>query len=727
MAKSSRTSRTIRIANRSPGGLWWRVPVALGLWAILVAPLVALVMAVLLLRHYVADLPEVPDLDGWDERAPQTSVILAADGTVLAEMPFRRQDGVVGHRSHVPFARVPALVVQAFLAAEDVRFFEHHGVDTRAVVRAAWINYRAGRVVEGASTITQQVARNLLPDAIGDERTLRRKIREALMARRIETHYSKERVFEVYVNHVFLGAGAYGVAAAAHAYFAKELHELEVHEAAMIAGLAQAPGRADPWKDRDAARTRRDQVLERMARAGFIDATQAEQAMARPLGLTPPSTRYGRLAPWYTEYVRREVETAWPEAYARGGLRIETGLWPALAHEAEMLALDNARRVAEEDGRLPEVGALIWDHRTGYVEATVGGLSWSESRFDRATQACRQPGSAFKPVLYAAALKADVITPGTLLRDAPIVEYDEDLDVYWKPGTGGRAYRGAVLAQDALASSLNAPAIEVFDRVGGEHVIDLARRLGISTELADVRPLALGASCVKPIELAGAFAVFARRGLRAQPIFTVRVYRPGSREMAPDDHHRDRASPHDPTLAPARRLDRLADLAGERPERVLDEVSAFLITAMLRQVVERGTATAARALGRPVAGKTGTTNDNTDAWFVGLSSRLVVAVWIGHDDPAHTLGPRRGGAHAALPLWMRLIALAEGERPAEPLLEPVPAGVARARVDRETGLLAEPHAGGSVELYFRQGTEPTKRAGHVPGVPIDLGRVSREF
>jgi penicillin-binding protein 1A len=705
------------IANRRPGGLWWRIPCALAIWLLFAAPVVVACVALSILRDYAADLPEIPDLDRWRADLPQSTVITAADGTVLAEIPFQ-QGPEIGHRMWVGAADLPPLLIRALLAAEDVRFYQHRGVDLQAVARAAWTNYRAGRVVEGASTITQQVARALLPEEIGREETLRRKVREALVARRIERHYPKERILEVYVNQVFLGAGAYGVRAAARAYFDRSLDQLDAAQAALIAGLAQAPGRADPFVDPAAARRRRDEVLERMAVAGFLAPDQARAARAEPLELHPPPLRYGRVAPWYTERVRRDLEEGAPDLYARGGLAVETAAQPVLAAEAE----ERARRHVDKLGRpAPQVGAVLWDHATGYVDATIGGVAWEESRYDRATQACRQPGSAFKPIVYTAALASDLITPGTPLRDGPIAEYDEALDVHWKPKNTGRQFRGVALAQDALASSLNAPAVDVFDRVGGARVIAMARRLGITTELDDVRPLVLGSSCVVPVELAAAFATFARGGRRAEPIFAVRVRR-GDQVLV------DRASPWDPAIDPARRLDRLAAVVGGAGEEAaLDPETAFLISSMLSDVVARGTGTGARAIGRPAAGKTGTTNDNSDAWFVGYTGRLVAAVWIGHDDPSRLLGAGRDGAHAALPLWSELVRIAEGKRAARAVPGDPPAGLVRARVDRETGLLAQPGAGGAIDLWFRRGTEPHGVAGGAADVPVDLSRASREF
>jgi penicillin-binding protein 1A len=713
----------VRVANRSDGGWWWRLPTFALLVVLIAAPAIAGAIALGLLRRWARDLPPVPDLAAWEARAPRTSRIVAADGTVLAELPFR--DGPeVGYRDLIRFDDLPPTLVHAILAAEDVRFFRHGGFDLSAMARAAWMNWRAGRVVEGASTITQQVARNLLPVEIGDERSVRRKVREALMARAIEQRWSKREVFEVYANFVFLGANAYGVRAAARAYFDEPLAALDPAQAALLAGLIQAPGRLDPWRAPDAARARRDEVLTRMRRAGFLDDAGLTRARAAPLGLRRPRRAYGRIAPWYTERARRLIEEALPDDVARGGLTIETAALPALAADAQ--AALRARTDALDRRDPPEAAGLVWDLHTGYVEALVGGRAWSASQFDRVAQACRQPGSAWKPIVYGAALEAGAITEGTPLRDAPVTEYDEARGVFWKP-RAGHAFRGVALAADALAHSLNAPAIDVLDRVGTGPVIALARRLGITTEVADLRPMALGASCVKPIELARAYATFARGGWALSPHLVVRVGR-GDVVLF------DATVPEDPGLAPARRLDRLAWAAGRDParrvsadgDRLVDPDTAFLIDDMMRGVVERGTATAARRAGRPAAGKTGTTNANVDAWFVGFTHRVVTAVWVGHDQPA-SLGSHDDGAHAALPLWMDLVGRAEGTRPPAPAVGPPPADLVQVRIDRDTGLLAAHGAGGAIDLWFRRGTEPTETAGRKTSIPTDFGRAAHEF
>ncbi len=711
------------VGNRRRGGGWWRFLLMVSVWLVVAAPVVTAWWAISTLRGWARELPAVPDLAAWAAHAPRTSTVVAADGTLLAEVPFA--DGpAVGRRALVGIDEVPRVLILAVLAAEDVRFTSHRGVDYRAVARAAWINYRAGRVVEGASTITQQLARNLLPETIGSERTALRKVREALLARAIERRFDKRQILEAYVNFVFLGSGAYGVAAGAEAYFGKALGELELEEAALLSGLIQAPSRLDPWIAPEAARRRRDDVLARMARAGFIDEAARAAAAARPLALARQTEVYGTRLPWYTEHVRRLVADNFPDELAAGGITVETAALPALGAQATEVAVRAGDELTGDDGP-PELAAVVWDHRTAYVEAMIGGRAWQTTQFDRLTQACRQPGSAWKPLVYAAAVERGAINQGTALRDAPIAEYDEVTGVHWKP-RAGKAFRGVALAADALALSLNAPAIDVLDRVGAPAVIGLAKRLGVTTEVTDLRPMALGASCVKPVELARVYAILARGGADLPFRAVVRIRRD-------DDVLFDDAVPEDPWLAPDRRLDRLAAVAGYAPaervggriEPLIDPTTAFLVADMLAGVVQRGTATAARGLGRPAAGKTGTTNENSDAWFVGFTARVVTAVWVGHDTPVVRLGPRDDGAHAALPSWMRLVRAAEGSRPATALPGPPP-GLERVRIDRETGLRAAPRAGGAVELWFAPGSAPSDVAG-TPTTSGDFQRTAREF
>lgn len=708
--------RRVVVANRRDGGWWWRLPTVTLIWLVFATPIIVGLTVTVTLRGWARDLPAVPDLEAWRARAPQTTRILAADGTYLAEQPF--EDGVaVGHRQLIDLDRLPPHLIQAVLAAEDVRFTAHRGVDYHAIARAAWANYQAGRVVEGASTITQQLARNLLPVEIGSERSMKRKLREALLARAIERRWSKRDVLQTYLELVFLGQNAYGVAAGARAYFDRDVGALDLAESALLAGLIQAPSRLDPFRHPQAAKARRDEILGRMARAKMIDEAARAKAVAMPLALRRPTQVYGLRSPWYTETVRTYLAGSLAGELARGGLVLETAVLPALDTQLHQDALAHADRWDQA-----QVGALVWDHQTGYVEALVGGRTWDH--FDRVLQSCRQPGSAWKPLVYGAALDGGAITPGTALRDAPIAEYDERTNVHWKPKSGNR-FRGVVLAQDAFAASLNAPAIDVLDRIGVASVISFARRLGVSSEVADVRPMALGASCVKPIELARAYAIIARRGWAVEPRFTIRVRR-GTEVLF------DVAVPEDPWIDPARRFDRVFETTGADPAKrlgspsglVLDERTAFQLQDMMAAVVARGTASAAQ-VGRPAAGKTGTTNDNTDAWFLGFTGRALAAVWLGFDDPAHKLGHEGDGAHAALPLWTRAIRAAEGARPKLPIPGPPPAGMERVAIDRESGLLSA--GGGGLAVWFRNGTAPVEVAGQPGTSPTDFGRSAREF
>jgi penicillin-binding protein 1A len=426
--------------------------------------------------------------------------------------------------------------------------------------------------------------------------------------------------------------------------------------------------------------------------------------------------------PWYAEQVRGLLSNALPADMDRGGLLIETAALPALGTRLQADAVAQADRWGKS-----QVGALVWDHRTGYVEAVVGGRDWDPDRFDRIRQSCRQPGSAWKPIVYGAALDSGAITPGTALRDAPVTEYDEKTNVIYKPRSGS-SFRGIALAQDAFAASLNAPTFDVLDRVGVRAVKQLASRLGISTPIAEVRPMALGASCVKPIELARAYAVIARRGWAVAPRFAIRVRR-GDTTLF------DATVPEDPWIDPARRFDRMAALAGTEPDarigtqggQILDERTAYQLQDMMAAVVQRGTASSASALGRPAAGKTGTTNDNTDAWFIGFTGRVLGAVWLGFDNPAHKLGKDADGAHAALPLWMRAMRASEGTRPPVALPGAPPPGLTRVAIDRESGLLAAPGAGGGLSVWVRPGTAPTETAGAPGTSATDFGRTSREF
>ena len=661
--------RRVRVSNPRRSAPWARVFLFAILCAVALAPVVVVMKALRAWQRAGEGLPELATVGARAIEAPQTSVVVAADGTVLALQPFT--DGeVVGDRAWVTFDAMPELLVHAILAAEDVRFEQHGGVDLRAVARAAWTNWRAGRTVEGASTLTQQAARLLMPADVGRQKNLERKLREAVIARRLERAWTKAQIFELWANEVYLGGGAYGVVAAARRTFGKSLGAMTLAETATIAGLAQAPATAHPFVDAAAAKARRDEVLARMSKAGFIDDAALAVALAEPLEGARPAGD-ANVAPWLAEAVRRELEARDPSLMRHGGLVVETTAVPLAGAAAEAALGRAVRALAQRQASTAPEGALVAiDHRTGTIEALVGGTTWAGNGFDRALQACRQPGSAFKPFVYAAAIAGGVLTPASTLLDAPITDWDPSYLSAWKPNNAGRAYRGPVIAADALASSLNPPAIHVFDRAGAPAVIETAQRLGITSELAPVRPLALGASCVKPFELARAYARLAVGGRGLEPRMITRIVRRVDGEVL-----FDAADPVEPWLDPARRLDRLAARAGERPPQAIDGAVAWIVEWMLGQVVTRGTGHDAAAIGRPAGGKTGTTNDAADAWFVGSTARLTAVVWVGHDKPA-PLGKGEDGTHAALPAWVLAVRALEDGRPAEAVQGEAPEGVA---------------------------------------------------
>ncbi len=707
----------VSIANSKSRALWWRILLALFLWLWIAIPVLSGLALVHLVRSNAEGLPLVPNLRAWALAAPRTTVVLAADNTILAELPFL-QNGQSGHRMPMKNEDIPAILRKAILAAEDIRFYEHQGVDMRSVLRSAWKNYQAGHVVEGASTITQQLARGLVPD-IGNERSVRRKIREALLARRIEKHFSKDEIFQTYVNYVFLGANAYGFSAAARAYFATPLDELSLAQVALLSGLIQIPGRGNPYNNPEVATQRRNVILHRMRDAEMISLVEHDLAIETPLVLQRPTEWYGHIAPWATEHARRMAKKRTPDNFARGGLVIRTSIHPQTTISTEKAAAAHLKLVQGEREEAPQVAALVFDHHTGYVSVMVGGSDWQKNQFNRTTQGCRQPGSAFKPLVYGAALEAKVITPATPLRDGPISEYDPGLMVFWKPSNSGREFRGLAIAQDALASSLNTPAVEVFDLVGSKAVVEFSLALGISTPLRENRHLALGASCVIPMELAGAFATIAEGGHAANPIVVTSIRDRGQLLL-------DRSDFADPQLSASHRLDRIVQQSSARKQRVLDEGTAYQLRSMLRAVVTRGTGRSARDMPMSVAGKTGTTNDNVDAWFVGFSARATAAVWVGHDDPSIKLGRGQDGSHAALPLWKTIMNVSPdapgGEIPGNP-----PVGLQSASIDRNSGLLAAPKSGNAVQLYFQAGTMPTEVFENRAQVHQDFARNTSSF
>lgn len=578
-------------------------------------------LAVVLL--WPADLPSVKALE---EYTPvQGTRVYADDDELLAEFQAER-------RLFVPLREIPRHLRDAVIAVEDARFYSHYGVDVRGIARAAWANVRHGRIVEGGSTITQQLAKVLF---LTPDRSFSRKVREAALALELESRYSKDRLLELYLNHIYLGHGAYGVEAASRTYFGKSVRELTLPEAALLAALPRAPTSYSPFDHPDLARRRRAHVLARMVEQGVLSPAEARRANAAPLGLVPPERRRttGR---YFLEYLEQILETRFGEDLVyRGGLHVYTTLNPVMQHAAERalregLASLAARRRPGREGRggeapTPQGAVVVIEPQTGYIKALVGGADFTRSEFNRAVHARRQPGSAFKPLVYLAALEAGW-QPADLIEDRPVA-FPAGGGRIWSPENYDGRFRGAITLREALEHSVNVATVRLAQQVGLPRVIDVARRLGIQSPLREDLTLALGSSEVTLLELTAAYAALANQGVRMEPI-AIRYITDSQGRLVEENIPQGR-------------------------EAVSPEVAATL-TAMLRGVVERGTAVAARTLGRPVAGKTGTTNDYANAWFVGYVPSLAAGVWVGYD-LARPLGPDETGARAALPIWIAMM------------------------------------------------------------------------
>ena len=591
-------------------------------------------------------------------------------------------------RHPVTLAVVPKHLVQAVLAAEDHRFFEHPGVDLRAVVRAVWVNLRRGGVTQGGSTLTQQLVKNLV---LTPKRTWGRKVREAALALAIEQRYSKDEILSAYLNGIYLGQhggfAVYGVGAASRSFFGKDIERLTLGEAATLAGIIRAPNTYSPVHQPARARDRRNVVLRQMRDLRMLDDKRLAQASQERL-VVQRGPVINALGPYFADWVRGQVEQTQPaDESSSGGLRIYTTLNPILQRAAEgalARGLDRlegqyrALRRSDPGARLQ--GALVAvDARTGEIRAMVGGRDYGQSQFNRVVQARRQPGSAFKPFVYLAALghgprgEPPNFTPASLLEDRPLT-IGTGRNV-WTPRNYENRYEGTVTVRRALEQSLNAATVWMAETVGYDVVIRLARDAGFTSPMEPVPALVLGSFEVTPIELASAFAALANGGDRIRPTGLRAVV---DREGAVSEPRAERKP-------------------GLRPDE------AFLITHLLRGVIDRGTGASARALGveGPVAGKTGTTNEGRDTWFVGYTPRLVALVWVGFDQRDAL---RLSGAQAALPIWADFMRTALGVVPAV-APEPPPSITFR-EVDAANGKLATAWCPVVIREAFLASTEP---------------------
>jgi penicillin-binding protein 1A len=573
--------------------------------------------------------PEMPDTaELWRVKKSPGVTILAADGGVVSQRGAF--NGALVDVSYMP----PALP-RAVIATEDRRFYSHFGMDIVGFARAMVANFQAGRVVQGGSTISQQLAKNLF---LTPDRTVMRKIRELMLALWLEARLSKDDILTLYLNRVYLGAGTYGVEAAAQRYFGKSAREVTLPEAAMLAGLLKAPSRYAPTSDLKLSRERAGQVLENMVAAGYIDEKQAVAARRAPARLAPQSSTAS------SQYFVDWVEERLPGLVGSrdDDIIVRSTFDPALQRAAES-ALE---RTLDKNGKARDVeqGAVVVMAPDGAVRAMVGGRSYSGSQFNRAVQAQRQPGSAFKPFVYLAALEAG-LGPDTVMRDSPVTVEG------WQPGNFSNKYLGDITLRDALAESVNTVTVKVAERIGRGKVIETAKRLGVTSPIAPHPSLSLGVSEVNLLELASSYAPFANGGVAVLPFGITEVL--------------------------TRNGEILFRRGGSAVGRVIDVGTLRRMNGMMRAVVTDGTGRAAALPDREVAGKTGTSQNYRDAWFIGYSADYVTGVWLGNDDDTPTRRVTGGQLPAAL--WKDVMVQAEKGLPPRRIGEGAPAVAALER------------------------------------------------
>jgi 1A family penicillin-binding protein len=662
-------------------------------------PLCALLAGALLFIPVLlgAQEPKPVDTEPWTiVPVAQASLVLARDGSLIGEIGKEI-------RTSVPIRTLPKYLPQAFVAVEDHRFYQHDGVDVVGIAGALKDNIFGER--RGASTITQQLVGNMHPTLIDrTDRSIGRKLAEQSAAREMEKHYTKDQILEGYLNQIPFGHGWYGVESAARHYFGKSASKLTLAEAAALAAMPKGPALYDPVKYPDRVRQRRNVVLSLMASQGYITAAQAKAAQASPI-VTSPNGGYSAYSPWFVDVVRvQALREGIP--VNQGGYRIYTSLDPVLQNAATSALLEETASLESQPGyahpkytRGAEAQAgrattdylqgmvVALDPTSGDVRALVGGRDYSDSRFNRAVDGNRQPGSAFKPIVYAAAI-ADSIPPNALFADTALAITLPNKTIY-RPENSDSQFLGTISLRDALAMSRNVVAVQLGMKLGMDSIANLAARMGLNSVVAPYPSSAIGASVVQPLDLVAVYTTFANLGTPVEPRFIYRI----------EDKNRKVVLTREVrALAPA-----------------LDPRVTYVVRDMMRDVVERGTASSIRRylpVSIPVAGKTGTTNDNSDVWFIGLTPDVVAGVWLGFDKPI-SIAPGAGGGSLAAPVFGKMLARYYAAKPEiltsrEASQWTPPLGVIMGEVDRETSQLATDMTPVDRRYteYFVEGTEP---------------------
>ena len=620
---------------------------------------------------FTRDLPQIRTLETFRPQA--ITRIYSADKQLLAELYLEKRDPV-------PLDSIPAHLKAALIATEDRKFYSHSGLDLKGIARALIKDILAGEFVEGASTITQQLAKTLF---LTSRKTIVRKIKEAILAFQLERRYTKDEILELYLNQVYFGSGAYGVKSAAKMFFNKSVQDLSLAECALIAGMPKSPSRYSPLVSKDLALKRRNIVLKQMRATGIISAKDYNQAVAEEIRTGGKNKKLSP-APYFVEYIKKYLEDVLGASRLyKGGLSIYTTLDFKLQSAAQKAVADGLFVLQERMEKqgiqpvAPQAALVALDIASGAILAMVGGRNYDESPFNRATTARRQPGSAFKPIVYAYAVEQG-FAQNKLLLDAPVTYKGAGGTTDWHPQNFSETFLGEITLRKALAISQNIPAVRLIEMLGPSSVARFAHRLGIESNLEPYLSLALGTSEVTLINLTTVYAIFPRGGMWIEPFGITEV----------TDHR-----------------NRIIWRGQPQKKLVMSRGGAAIVTNMLEAVVREGTGSKARILRGPVAGKTGTTNNYQDALFVGFSPAIAAGVWVGLD-PGGTLGDRETGAAAALPIWIQFMKNAPATE-SRPYFD-LPENVVKVRMNPQSGTLAADGSQTAVDALFIKGTEPFK-------------------
>lgn len=652
---------------------------------LLVATLCFLILAIIVcsILYYVLQ-QELPGIAALKDYRPSIATRVYADNNELIDEFFMED------RKIIKLSEVPKVVIQAFVAAEDARFYQHTGFDLVSMTRAFYKNIEAGRIVQGGSTITQQVAKSLY---LSSERSYIRKIKEAILAYKIDRYLSKDEIMNLYLNHIYLGHGTYGIEAASQGYFGKSARHLNLAEASLLAGLPKAPSSYSPFLHLDKARQRQAYVLERMVEDEYITAAEKERALATPINLKSIRPKE-KIAPYFVENIRKYImEKYGSDVLYKEGLEVYTTLnieMQKAARDAVEKGLQELEDREKYEKGLVQGALLCMEVKTGAITAMVGGRDFKKSEFNRATQSRRQPGSAFKPFIYTAAFDKG-LTPSTRILDAPIVYEDRaSPDGFWKPRNFDGKFNGPTTLRNALVQSRNIITIKILQQIGVDYAAAYATNMGITSPLSRNLSLALGTSGVTLQEMVRAYGVLANQGKRVTPFFIRKI---------------------------VDRTGHVFEEAQVRSEEVIDSRIAFMTSYIMQDVVESGTGRRVKSIGRPVAAKTGTTDDTRDAWFIGFTPSLVAGIWVGFDQES-SLGREEVGGRAAAPIWLYFMEKALQGKARE--VFPVPDGIVFIKVDPHTGIPATRSTHDAIFESFLEGTTGTR------AVPIEIKEAQEE-